>query len=424
MEKVKDKVTLYVVCYEDYIDPIIKQYVERYAELNHKVSVKTVDPAVRPGFIGEYTDETLDASATNLIVVNEANKRARVIHYSDIYYQQYSEYELYYFYMSYGYYPENPTYFNLEDELASAIHYVTMEHLPTIYYTTGHEEREPDEYWQYYTNATNIKLTPLALDQVDRVPADANALLIDSPKKDFTEAERELLEDYAEKGGTVILSSSYDSKRDDRSLPNLHGFAASYGLTYHDALICEGDGAHHPKDHPEKIYAQLCKKYADLFSSGKVMLEASHAITVNAPEGVTVTELLTTTDKGYAKASLGEDGTYEKEEGDVKGKYVLGALAQKKEGAATSQLYWFASSTVLDMAGTAQLYANPYIALSLMAELCEAEDAVSIAAKALQVEALSVSADSANLWGIILIGVVPVATLLIGFVVWRRRVKQ
>ncbi len=424
MEKVKDKITIYVVCYEDYTDRIVKEYVERYADLNSKVSVKTVDPALQPGFVSTYTDETLDASYTNLIVVNHTNERSRVIHYADIYYQRYSEQELYYFYLQYGYAPDNPTYFDIENELTSAIHYVTLEALPTIYYTTGHEEQKPDEGWMYFAEVESIRVRELSLSAADRIPADADALLIVSPKKDFTEAEIELLEEYAEKGGTVILSSSYDGKRENRTLPNLHGFAEGYGLAYRDARICEGSADRHPKDRPEQIYPQLCEEYASLFTSGYILLKECHAITVDAPEGVTVTELLTTTDKGYAKATLGADGTYEKEEGDVEGKYVLGALAERKEGNLTSRLYWFASDTLLDVVNTIQYYANPYLSIYLMTEVCEIEDPVSIDAKALQVEALSVSAESANLWGIILIGVVPVVTLVIGFVVWRRRVKQ
>ena len=422
--KVTDKITIYVVCYEDYTDLIIKEYAERYADLNGKVSVKTVDPTLQPGFVSTYTDEALDASYTNLIVVNETNKRSRVIHNGDIYYQQYTEQDLYYYYLYYGTYPDNPTYFNLEDQLTSAVHYVTLETLPTLYYTTGHEELKPDEGLLYYADASNIVMKELALSSADRVPADASALLIYSPKKDFTEAEIQLLQDYAEKGGTVLLSSAYDVDQEDRVLDNLYGFAETYGLAYQDALICEGNAGYHPTNYPQHIFPQLCTEYTSLISSGKVVLVDCHAITVNAPDGVTVKELMTTSDKGYAKAKLGEDNKYTKEEGDVEGTYVLGALAEKKEGSLTSRLYWFSSNTVLDVVNTIQYFANPELSLHLLSEVCEMEDAVSIPSKALQVKALSVSEGSANLWGGILIGIVPLATLAIGFVTWYRRVKR
>jgi ABC-2 type transport system permease protein len=424
MEKVEDKITIYIVGYEDDIDLMIQEYAERYAGLSSKVTVKTVDPTLQPGFVSTYTDETLDASATNLIVVNEANKRSRVIHYSEIFYQKYTEQELYYYYLQTGTYPDNPTYFNIENELASAIDYVTLETLPTIYYTTGHEELKPDEGLIYYADASNIVMKELALSSADRVPADASALMIYCPAKDFTEAEIKLLQDYAEKGGTVILSSAYESKREDRVLENLYGFAKTYGLSYQDALICEGSASHHPTNYPHQIYPQLCIEYASLISSGKVIMANCHAITVDAPAGVTVKELMTTSVKGYAKAKMDKDSTFDKEEGDVEGKYVLGALAEKKEGNLTSRLYWFASDTVLDIVNTVQYFANPYLSLHLLSEVCEIEDTVSIAAKALQVEALSVSEGSASLWGILLIGFVPVATLIVGFVVWQRRVKR
>ncbi len=424
MEKVEDKITIYLVCYEDYLDLRVKEYTDRYTDLSRHVTLKTVDPTLQPNFVATYTDEALDASTTSIIVVNETNNRSRVISYSEIYYQQYTEAELQMYQYYYGYAPDNPTYFNLENELTSAIHYVTMETLPTIYYTTGHEELKPDEGLTYYAEYENVQLKELALSSADRIPADANALLIYSPKKDFTEAEIQLLNDYAEKGGTILFTSSYDSKQEDRILENLHAFAVGYGMSYYDALICEGSASHHPTNYPHYIYPQLCTEYASLITSGNVMLAQCHGITVNAPEGVTVTELLTTSVKGYAKATMEADSSYEKADGDAEGKYVLGAMAEKKHGNLSSRLYWFSSDLVLDIVNTVQYYANPYIALNLMTEVCEIEEQISIAAKALQIEALSVSEGSSNLWGIILIGIVPVMTLGIGFAVWYRRSKQ
>ncbi|MBQ4064473.1 MAG: GldG family protein [Clostridia bacterium] len=427
MEKVEDKITIHVVGYEDSIDSVVKEYVDRYSDLSKNVSVRMIDPTRYPNFVQEYTDETLNPSQTNLLVVNEDKDRAEVILYSNIYYQQYTDQEVQYYYYYYGQVLENPTYFDIENQLTSAIAYVTMDVLPVIYYTEGHGEAAPDQGLLYYAEYENVELKKLSLSSLSEIPADASALLIYSPEKDFTAEEIALLNAYAEKGGTVILSSSYDAKAETRILPNLHGFAAGYGMTYEDVLVCEGSADSHPTGRPEYIYPQLCEYYQALVSSGKVLIDNCHAIKVAAPEGVTVTELLTTSVKGYAKATLDKEGNYEKADGDAEGKFVLGAVAQKKHGegetATASSLYWFASDRVLDVANTIQYYANPAIAIDLMLEVCAIETRV-VAAKTFDVNALTVSESSSSLWGVILIGVVPVGILAAGFLTWRRRLTR
>ena len=428
MKRVKDEVTLYIVGYEDSLDLIITEYTKRYADLSRKVSVKTVDPTLQPGFVSTYTDEALDASATNIIVVNHANKRSRVIHYSDIYYQKYSEYELYYYYMSYGYYPDNPTYFNIENELASAIDYVTMENLPVLYYTSGHGEMTLDETMTGLIRADNIELKELKLSTVEKIPAEASAVLINSPNKDLNEGEIAILKEYAEKGGHILLSSYYNTELENRKLANLYGFAEEYGLAYQDVMVFEGSADHYYTYYgPYYILPTLVSNnYASAVPANTNLVMAlcnGIQIAETLPDGVTASALMTTTLQGYAKNEVKADTTTEKAEGDVEGKYTIAAMSTKKYDKGDSKLFWFASPMIMNGSTTGS-FSNMNYFLSVLADVCEKEESVSIAAKALQVEALSVSEGSANLWGILLIGVVPVTTLVIGFTTWRRRVKR
>jgi len=428
MEKVEDKITIYIVCYEDYIDLMIREYADRYADLSSKVSVKTVDPALQPGFVSSYTDEALDASYTNLIVVNEANKRSRVIHYSEIYYQKYTEQELYYLYLQTGSYPDNPTYFNIENELTSAIDYVTMENLPVLYYTSGHGEIALDATLTGLIKEDNIDLKELKLSAVEEIPSDASAVLINTPNKDLTAEELALLKAYAEKGGHILLTSYFNTDLETRKLANLYGFAEEYGLAYHDVMVFEGSADHYYTYYgPYYILPTLASGgYANAVPANtNLVMGLCHAINIaeKLPEGVTATALMTTTVKGYAKTEIKEDTKVEKEEGDLEGKFTIGAMSTKKYDKGTSAFFWFASPMILD-GGTAGSFSNLNYFFAVLTDICDKEASVSIAAKALQVQALSVSEGSASLWGIILIGVVPVATLIAGFAVWQRRVKR
>ena len=425
LSKVKDKISIYVVSDPSYTDEVTREYVAKYAGLNSNISWSTVDPAVKPGFLKEYTSESLSSQQTHLVLVNKNNGRSRVIPYTDIYYQKYTQQELLYYQMYYGSVPDNPTYFNIEQQLTSAVDYLTAEKLPTVYYITGHGETALDSTVTGLIGAENIDLAELPLLTKGSVPDDADAVIINAATKDFTEDEIKALEAYTAKGGNVLMTSFYNSKLKERNLTNLYGFAKSLGLEYKDVKVYEGGGKF--VQSPDNILPTLVdKKYSSAIGNNTYLLMVQcNAITLakTAPEGVTLTELLTTSVLGFAKTEVTEETKSEKEEGDEEGTFVLGAMAEKTVDGKTSKLVWLASPVLLD-GRSLSYYSNISYFMAILTDLCEKESSVTINAKSLQIEALTVSEASANLWGIILIAVIPLAVLVTGFVIWNRRIKR
>lgn len=425
LSKVKDKISIYVVSDPSYTDEVTREYVAKYAGLNSNISWSTVDPAVKPGFLKEYTSESLSSQQTHLVLVNKNNGRSRVIPYTDIYYQKYTQQELLYYQMYYGSVPDNPTYFNIEQQLTSAVDYLTAEKLPTVYYITGHGETALDSTVTGLIGAENIDLAELPLLTKGSVPDDADAVIINAATKDFTEDEIKALEAYTAKGGNVLMTSFYNSELKERNLTNLYGFAKSLGLEYKDVKVYEGGGKF--VQSPDNILPTLVdKKYSSAIGNNTYLLMVQcNAITLakTAPEGVTLTELLTTSVLGFAKTEVTKETKSEKEEGDEEGTFVLGAMAEKTVDGKTSKLVWLASPVLLD-GRSLSYYSNISYFMAILTDLCEKESSVTINAKSLQIEALTVSEASANLWGIILIAVIPLAVLVTGFVVWNRRIKR
>lgn len=425
LSKVKDKISIYVVSDPSYTDEVTREYVAKYAGLNSNISWSTVDPAVKPGFLKEYTSESLSSQQTHLVLVNKNNGRSRVIPYTDIYYQKYTQQELLYYQMYYGSVPDNPTYFNIEQQLTSAVDYLTAEKLPTVYYITGHGETALDSTVTGLIGAENIDLAELPLLTKGSVPDDADAVIINAATKDFTEDEIKALEAYTAKGGNVLMTSFYNSELKERNLTNLYGFAKSLGLEYKDVKVYEGGGKF--VQSPDNILPTLVdKKYSSAIGNNTYLLMVQcNAITLakTAPEGVTLTELLTTSVLGFAKTEVTKETKSDKEEGDEEGTFVLGAMAEKTVDGKTSKLVWLASPVLLD-GRSLSYYSNISYFMAILTDLCEKESSVTINAKSLQIEALTVSEASANLWGIILIAVIPLAVLVTGFVIWNRRIKR
>ena len=175
----------------------------------------------------------------------------------------------------------------------------------------------------------------------------------------------------------------------------------------------------------------------------------AQGITVgDAPrDGVNVSELLTTSDSAYAKVNMNSD-QIAKEDGDIDGPFALGvAVTEKIEAADTStedtstegtadastdtatdkeaKLIYFSTSNLLnDTMDGITSGGNYDLITSALSWLGGEAAAVSVEAKSLAYTPLVTTASDVNLWGVILIGVIPAATLLVGIIVWVRRKRR
>ncbi|MBO4413508.1 MAG: Gldg family protein [Clostridia bacterium] len=422
---VKDKVSIYVVSETSAVDKVTLEYAKRLADLNSNIVCEQIDPNIKPLFVGNYTDETLDSSETSIIVANQSNGRSKVVTQSEIYYRMYTDQEVMMYYYYYGQEVDNPTYFDAENCLATAIDYVTTDKLPTVYYTSGHGETAIDATFSKLLEAENIVLKQITTLSSAMVPDDADVVIVNSPTYDFTENETATLSAYVDGGGKVILITNLGDALSSIDLPNIYAFTRSLGLDYGYSLVCEGSASYYEQTQP-LVYAQVAENEytTGLQSNVRIIMPGAHEIIISdeAIDGVTVSEMLTTSVQGYAKdlTTFAEKSDskdpYKKEDGDKEGKITIGAVASKGDGS----LLWFSSDMMLN-GNYASRYANVAYMMSVITKLSGKTTVATASAKALQVEALNVSEGSSNTWGIILIGVVPLILLAAGIIIWYRR---
>lgn len=436
-QELEDDITVYVIATQDQDNDYhlkISEYVNRYAEISDRISVKYVDPELRPGFISAYTSTALDSSLTHLIIVNDKTDRSYVCEYSDVITSEkdpsLSDEEQYYYYLSYGTYKYVSS-FNVENCLIAGITYVTMEKTPTVYLTTGHGETGADEYLSRLLSLSHITLGSVDLALDGKIPSDVETLIIYSPTSDFAKSEIELLKSFARAGGNIVLCSGYNYKNQNRVLNNLYSFIEEeYGMKYKDVLVFEGDTDYAYKSGTQyigyNIYVQPKNDIKDLISSNKVIFSMAHAIEIsdNLPASVTVKELLTTTEKGYAKTSFGTDTVLDKAEGDLSGAFVLGAVSEKNTDGITSKCMWFSSEFALNLDGTYPSYANIYIPVHIMSQTVTEFNPITVDSASLSIIPLNISESSAKIWGTVFIAVIPCVIIAFGFAVRYRRIKR
>lgn len=411
VSSLEDEVTIYWVVQAGAEDSAVETLLDRYKSLSSQIKVIQKDPDVYPAFVQQYTDTIYNNS---LIV--ESGERYRYISYEEIYVYDYSNY---YYTGSYD------VSFDGESALTSAIDYVISEDLPKVYRLTGHGESTLAATFSSAVEKENIDMEDLSLLTLQTVPEDADCILIYAPQSDISEEEKAMLEEYLGNGGNLVLITDPPQ---EGALTNLEALMAYYGVTAKEGVVVESDQSHYAWDAPYYLLPDYGSHdiTASLSGGYYVLLPIAQGLSVSdeLPAAVTVTELLTTSDSAFSKVAGYNLTTYEKEDGDIDGPFALAvAITDTLDDGLESNIIWVSSAALLDeQANTQASGGNQDFFLNVLNYLCEPEgSSLSIHAKSLSYEYLTMDSATAAVLSLLVIGVIPVAYLAIGIVIWFRR---
>lgn len=411
----EDEVTIYWIVRSGNEDDYLETLLERYSSLSSQVSVQKKDPDVYPTFLQAY-GETDSPNNNSLLVVS--GDYYRYVDYYDIYAYSYD----YYTYYTTGAYDVE---FDGESALTSAISYVSSGYMPKVYTLTGHGESSLSETFSAAVEDENIQVEELSLLTVETVPEDADVILIDAPTSDISETEAELLLEYLQGGGNLILITQ---PLEDVRLTNLEALMAEYGVTAEEGIVIESDSNYYAWGYPYSLLPELSSHTITdpLIDGGYyVLLPLAQGLTVSdeLSDTVSVTQLLTTTDTSFSKTAGYSLTTYEKEDGDIDGPFALAvAITDTIDDDTTSNILWVSSAYLLDDTINSKVSGgNQDLFLNALNWMCQQEDSISIHAKSLDTEYLTMSAGTGTFLSVLTIGVIPLAYLAIGICIWVRR---
>ena len=405
-------VTIYQVVQSGSEDETISKLLEKYEEESSHIKVEEKDPVVNPKFTSEYTSD--EVSANSLIVV--CGDRSKVVDYSNIYESS----------IDYNTYQSQTTGFDGEGQITSAISYVTSEDMPVLYTLDGHGEKELSSDIQEDIQKANIDIKSLNLITEENVPEDAACLLINAPTSDISETEKDAIIEYLENGGKAMIFSDYTTE----SMDNFDAVLKNYGVERVDGIVIEGDTQH---------YAQMPYYLVPTVNSTDAISDfASQGYYVLMPyaqgikqsddirDTVTVNSLLTTSDSAYSKVDV-NSGDIEKADGDVDGPFDLGvSITETLDDDKETQIVYYTSSNLMDSQINQMVSGgNEQMLMSSLNWMCSNDETttISIPSKDLQVSYLTLTAYDVSFWKICVMGLIPGAFLVIGFMVWMKRRK-
>lgn len=406
----KDDITIYYVVQSGSETEVFDKIAKKYDDLSDKITLEHKDPVLYPNFGKTYvTDEVADNS---FIVVNNTTGKAKYVNGNDMLVQE----------VDYQTYQTKTTGIDVEGKLTSAIVNVTTDQLPVVYVTEGHGEAELGDSFHSALDKMNVQVETLKTATVDSVPKDCNILFVNSPEKDFTEAETTMIKDYMAAGGKAVVTMDYNST----DLTNFTSILDYYGIKTTPGVVLEGDSNMYEAKYPNNLIPTMESHDITSKASGAgipVDMPISSGLTISdsTRSSLKVTPLLTTSDSAFSKTNL-DSTTMQKEKGDIDGPFYLGLVAEDTYNNITSDLVVYSSEYTFGE-DTAS-YGNKNLLTGTIGYLIDDNSIVSIPTKSLEESRIYPTQLQSVAWGFVTVIVIPVMIFITGSVICLRRRKK
>lgn len=428
LQGLEEEIKIYVLQSEENQDTVLGETLRRYQESSKWIQVEYKDPLTNPNFYQQYTTDGI--SMNSLIV--ESGQRYQVINYNNIYETEIDYYS----------YSSTVTGYDGEGQITSAIDYVTKKEMPVVYSIVGHNEAEISGSFLQAMTKANVTMESINLLQYDRIPDDAEFIMIMAPMEDFSKDDADKVLEYAQKGGKlfVVTASNVDI---ENNMPNFQRILDYYNVTVEPGLVFESDRNYYYQSPvyllPEIEYTSYTD---DLYSDRYIFLPYAQPITIAEDDSVYFTPILSTSDTSYAKVNGESAVTYEQEEGDLTGPFVVGAVLEKtieiedvsvetgenaeETEAVTSSMFLFSSELLFtDSADEMVSGANLVLFNNTFSSFIEEQKgSVSVPVKSYEEDYITVSQGMIILWGTVVVVMIPLVLLITGIVIWVRRRKR
>ena len=410
LSSMEQDTTVYWIVQPGREDNYIQRLLEMCTDATAHLTVEKIDPVQQPRFASQYTNATV--TQNSLIVVS--GSRSRFIGYSDIYLQKETS----------GNSVSAATFCG-EGELLSGLAYVTASQDITIGVLTGHGETPLPGGITEALTAQNYRLEALDLAAAGTVPEHISLVLVYGVASDMPTSDARILADYLNAGGNLLLLSTWL----DETTPNWNTIVDAYGMAAQEAIIVEGQADKHISDYPYYLLPAIASHPVTqpLSLTGlRVLMPLSQALTIrdDLPGGLTVQPLLKTSTAAYGKTAGFAMQTTQREDSDLRGPFLLGAVSQRNTGTAESTMIWFPSGYLLeDNIDTTVSGGNSQLLIGSIHYLSGSSD-ITVPGKSLGGGKLLVNTTEKAILSIAMLVVLPLGVIAAGIVVVRRRKRR
>lgn len=410
--------------YEFYSDRITVEYIDmqdpEFAEIASKY-----------GSSGWYYGDIIVSASHN--VNGQTVERDVIVNYDEIYNLS-DPYSSYYGYST-GYYVVSGNYF--EKSVSSAIRKVASTDTKKVGVFETHCAPATVSYYQTTLELNNFDIELISDDIIDEIPDDYSMLIISAPSEDFAVEELDVISDWLYNNGERGRGLMYFASVASPDLPNLEGFLQEWGIVVGEGVLFDTDDRTHPADDPMTMVftnSTDSNTVVDAVVDGVSQFAIGSAVplsTISTPKAnTTVYTPINSTSQIVAAAPLGSGINWEPSSEDElterPGVIVSVEEEYSNNEAFSSYVVAFASYSFISEDMYSSYRQNNMKAALNTANLITGveDDGFYFSMKSIESESYMVSENSANIISIIFRWTIPALLVLVGIVIFVRRIRR
>ncbi|MDR0312007.1 MAG: GldG family protein [Treponema sp.] len=390
--------------------PELPQIIDLYLARNRNIRLELVDPNRNPGLLARFDRANQGIPNGSLIV--EGEKGFKVITPNDFYD----------FMDNYQNNTRSVTGLAMERRITAALLFVATGQTPVIYEVTGHQETLlADLGLQTMVERENFSVRQINLMQ-SPIPDDASILLLNAPYSDLTQLEAERILNYLDKGGRLMILA--DLFTGDVTMIN--EVLASYGFRLDYGYLVEND-IYHTGGAPYLVFPDM----ADHDITNPLVQQRTPVLIYNGMgmseleakrRTVELKPLLSSSAISFLRIDLLED-TVDQIASDIRGPITIGMTATDPSWVQGDE----PQTRIVAVASGALLATYQYAPgnmdffLNSITWLQDRPETLSVRSKSMFLLPMMINAFLINLYGVIIVIVIPVGFFIAGFVIWLRR---
>jgi len=392
-------------------DANVVEVLNRYVAASSHIHVKYVDLSANPSLAETYASQNITLSKDGVLVT--CGKKAQFINWIDLYQvKTYTD--------SSGSQKYNLTGLKAESQLTGAIANVTTQEVVGVAFTAGHSENAPDAL-KSLIGSSNYQVGQVVLG-VNPIPEHTGTVVIAGAKRDFSEREIQLLDEFMKNGGNLMVFRDPEIA----SLPNLDHYLQKWGLSIGDQVVLE---PRQQMDSPLNIIPDFGVSMMNVYFSEHstyVVLPKCRQLLLDNVNSCITNEVLKSTSSAYGK-SLNRMSTLEKETGDSAGPFAVAATSERNytdAGGETKTQYVFLTACTGfydDSYLKTTSIGNADFVLQALAYLNKHDVALNIPVKSLEASSISISWAATVAFAVIFVAILPLGLLITGVTLYLKR---
>ena len=327
--------------------------------------------------------------------------------------------------------------FKGEQAFSSAIQGLVQGETPVVYFLVGHGERRVTEFDQiagYSTIGTlifrdNLEVKELMLTGEKQIPEDAAALIIAGPSKAMSDTEAEMIEDYLNRSGRVMVLLDALKETGLETMLRRWGVALRNDFVIDPENTLKGSDVYIRTYYEHPITMRMGDAGARFYLPRSVEPLMVGDQAAEAGDRPTVVQLAMTSEKSWSETQVDEPSAkYDENSGDLRGSFSLAVAVER--GATQKMLDVQIRPSRMVVFGDSDFVSNGALAggnqdlfMSALNWLLDREELMAIAPKPIEEIKLSLTRKQLNRLFWINIAGIPSVAGVAGLLVWLRRRK-